>query len=396
MADNIPSTQPPVPVEKDDLDLVLAQVQEQAQAQTQSPSSTVPGTANDIPSSPVTIDTHSPRPDLNNTSSPSVPAPSSSFYDSLEIETELSPKVGQESSSPILKRLSSSSSPVSPIDKPSITSTSPLNTSKFGSKKVRAGGSNIARKIELLAAGKNENGSDLHTTTSSSFVSNPSSSGQTTPDPSDYPDSFFEDLLRSEQTTISRSFSTMPKPTPRKTTPTTSSSMPLQTSKFGGKGSDTNGTTNGDDTLVLSGDLEEDLKRLQTELTKTKEVKAKAEADAKAQRVTVMSLKTEVQLVRNVLKRRETELGDVKGKKKICRVSECYSHITPRNHLTYSKRKKKQTCLVLTRVICRNFAANSSCRSASSVKVKAKWRPGCAHWSVSGKAFTVSLFMMNT
>ncbi|KAG0032844.1 hypothetical protein BGZ81_010006 [Podila clonocystis] len=317
MADNIPPTQPPVPVEKDDL--VLAHVQEQVQAQTQSPSSTVTGTTNDIPSSPVTIDTHSPHPDLNtvqlahtptNNSSPSVPAPPSlSFYDSLEIETELSPKVDQESSSPILKRLSSTSSPVSPIDKPSIISTSPLNTSKFGSKKIRAGGSNIARKIELLAAGKNENGSDLHTTTS--FVSNPNSSGQTTPDPSDYPDSFFEDLLRSEQTTISRSFSTMPKPTPRKTTPTTSSSMPLQNSKFG-KASDTNVASATDDTLVLSGDLEEDLKRLQTELTKTKEVKAKAEADAKAQRVTVMSLKTEVQLVRNVLKRRETELGDIK------------------------------------------------------------------------------------
>ncbi|KAG0355836.1 hypothetical protein BG005_005242 [Podila minutissima] len=315
MADNIPSTQPPVPVEIDDLDLVLAQVQEQVQEQTQSPSSTVPGTANGIPYSPVTIDTRSPRPDLNtvepahtptNTSSPSVPAPpSSSFYDSLEIETELSPKVDQESSSPIMKRLSSTSSLVSPID------TSPLNTNKLGSKKIRAGGSNIARRIELLAAGKNENGSDLHTTTSTSFVSNPSSSGQTTPDPSDYPDSFFEDLLRSEQTTISRSFSSMPKPTPRKTTPTASSSMPLQTSKFG-KTSDANGASATDDTLILSGDLEEDLQRLQAELTKTKEVKAKAEADAKAQRLTVMSLKTEVQLVRNVLKRRETELGDIK------------------------------------------------------------------------------------
>lgn len=58
--------------------------------------------------------------------------------------------------------------------------------------------------------------------------------------------------------------------------------------------------------------MEEDLKRLQLELAKTKETKTKAEADAKAQRVTVMSLKTEVQLVRNVLKRRETELGDSK------------------------------------------------------------------------------------
>lgn len=59
--------------------------------------------------------------------------------------------------------------------------------------------------------------------------------------------------------------------------------------------------------------MEEDLKRLQNELAKTKDTKSKAEADAKAQRVTVMSLKTEVQLVRNVLKRRETELGDIKG-----------------------------------------------------------------------------------
>ncbi|KFH66868.1 hypothetical protein MVEG_07393 [Podila verticillata NRRL 6337] len=314
MADITPKVHTPV-----ENDLELAQAQGQTQTQSPlSPFPTVPGTTNDIPSS-VTIDTHSHHPNIESvaytpTTSPTPSAPSSSFYDSLEIETELSPK-DQETPAPILKQAPSTSTPVSPIDKPSITSTSPLNTSKFGSKKIRAGGSNIARRIELLAAGKNENGSDLHTTTSSSFVSNPESSGQTTPDPSDYPDSFFEDLLRSEQTTISRSFTTMPKPTPRKTTPTASSSMPLQ-SRFGSVKGDTNtngtnGTTN-DDTLVLSGDLEEDLKRLQAELAKTKDIKAKAEADAKAQRVTVMSLKTEVQLVRNVLKRRETELGDVK------------------------------------------------------------------------------------
>ncbi|KAF9406123.1 hypothetical protein BGZ94_003230, partial [Podila epigama] len=271
---------------------------------------------------------------------------SSSFYNSLDLEAE----TVQATTSPLLKQqqqqqqqqqpsLSVSSTslpspsssppsfaktPTTPTE-PTTTSTSPLNPSKFGTKKIRTGGtgSKISQRISALAAGKTENGSDQHTVTASTSVSNPADGGdgRTTPDPADYPDSFFEDLLRSDQTTISRSFTTMPKPTPRNTTLTHSSTMPLQTSRFGTKiggtkndtTTTTNGTTNENDTPVeLSGDLEEDLKRLQVELAKTKEVKVKAEADAKAQRLAVMSLKTEVQLVRNVLKRKETELGDVK------------------------------------------------------------------------------------
>lgn len=161
----------------------------------------------------------------------------------------------------------------------------------------------------MLAAGKNENGSDLHT---NDHTKAPWGGGDTSPDGSEYPDSFFEEILREDQANLSRSSTTIPKPTPRSTILTSKTSMPLRLSSSTSK----NSTAAGEDAepaFVPSGDVEEDLKRLQSELTKTKDTKSKAEADAKAQRVTVMSLKTEVQLVRNVLKRRETELGDVKG-----------------------------------------------------------------------------------
>ncbi|KAI1319454.1 hypothetical protein EDD11_004031 [Mortierella claussenii] len=162
----------------------------------------------------------------------------------------------------------------------------------------------------MLAAGKNENNSDLHTTDhiKAHDASASLSSGRESPDPNDYPDSFFEELLRQDQTTVSRSYSTMPKaPTRPTNTLISKNSLPIRLPS----------SIKGDDVVseppfVSSGNLEDDLKRLEAELVKTKETKAKAEADAKSQRVTVMSLKTEIQLVRNVLKRRETELGDVK------------------------------------------------------------------------------------
>ncbi|KAG0329799.1 hypothetical protein BG004_002244 [Podila humilis] len=315
-----------------------------AQAQQQLPATDSIITANDIRSTSLaaSIDTGLPAVDVSDQShavdaniadSPATNTTSftsglasdstsaSSFYDSLDMDPSspvapiqaLDKETVSISTPPLsimkqqLSASSSSSSLLSPTEKPSPTSTSPLNTSKFGSKKVRTGaGSNISKRINMFAQGLNENGSDLHTRTASNEFIDPSGA---TPNPSEYPDSFFEDLLREDQAPIQRSLTTMPKPTPRRTTPSASSSMPLQTSKFGTSTADSN---NDNDTLVLSGDLEEDLKRLQTELAKTKEVKFKAEADAKAQRVTVMSLKTEVQLVRNVLKRRETELGDAK------------------------------------------------------------------------------------
>lgn len=163
----------------------------------------------------------------------------------------------------------------------------------------------------MLAAGKNENGSDLHTT---DHTKAPSNGGDITPDGTEYPDSFFEEILREDhQASLSRSSTTIPKPTPRSTTLTSKASMPLRLPSSPSRNSTAAATgEDAEPAFVPSGDMEEDLKRLQNELAKTKDTKSKAEADAKAQRVTVMSLKTEVQLVRNVLKRRETELGDVK------------------------------------------------------------------------------------
>ncbi|KAF9940500.1 hypothetical protein BGZ67_007470 [Mortierella alpina] len=250
-------------------------------------------------------------------------AAAASFYNSLELDLESSP-------SPATDTRDDDTVPATPVTP--TTPTTPSSTSvdsnvtrsdtnRFGAKKIRVNpNSNISRRITMLAAGKNENGSDLHTTDHTSAPDIGSSSGQITPDPSDYPDSFFEELLRQDQTTLSRSFTTMPKPASRPTStltsknslpsklPSTNGSSRYSTSSITSK----DGDAMAEPAFVPSGDLEEDLKRLQAELAKTKDTKAKAEADAKAQRVTVMSLKTEVQLVRNVLKRRETELGDVK------------------------------------------------------------------------------------
>ncbi|KAG0267297.1 hypothetical protein BGZ95_002868, partial [Linnemannia exigua] len=257
-------------------------------------------------------------------SSPSSPAPTS-FYDGLDLELE-GESLSQSTSSPSPSPPPPSSLPTPTASTPTAataaaaesssgvstdSNVSPSTTNRFGAKKMRTNpGSNISRRITMLAAGKNENGSDLHTT---EHTKAPSllGDGEITPDGSEYPDSFFEEILRSDQTTLSRSFTTMPKPTPRSTTLTSKTSMPLRLPSS----SINSAAAGGEDTepaFVPSGDVEDDLKRLQAELTKTKETKTKAEADAKAQRVTVMSLKTEVQLVRNVLKRRETELGDVK------------------------------------------------------------------------------------
>ncbi|KAF9194905.1 hypothetical protein BGZ50_005538 [Haplosporangium sp. Z 11] len=230
------------------------------------------------------------------------------FYDNLELEIEAPPTPSpSHTPSPL------DVTPSSVTDRntgSSSTSATATAASKFGSKKIRVSpGSNISRRITMLASGKNENGSDEHTTDHAKAPS----SGQTTPDPSDYPDSFFEELLREDQTTLSRSFTTMPKSTsttPRNSMLASKTSMPVRLPSQSPSGSNDDAASDGG--FVSTGDLEEDLKRLQTELAKTKDTKAKAEAEAKAQRVTVMSLKTEVQLVRNVLKRRETELGDVK------------------------------------------------------------------------------------
>ncbi|KAK3815305.1 MAG: hypothetical protein J3Q66DRAFT_344260 [Benniella sp.] len=211
---------------------------------------------------------------------------------------------------------------------------------RFGARKVRTSqqGSNISRRINMLESGKNENNSDAHTIDTRSTKS--STSGLESPDPSDIPDSFFEELLREdEQRTMSRSMtaasiasttsstaapsssSSIPRPTI-----THKSSMPLRlpsSIKNSGMTPITTKNVNGrskteDDVppspavFFKSGDAQEDLRRLEIELNRVKEIKVKAEADAKSQRAAVMAMKTELQLVRNVLKRRETELGDMK------------------------------------------------------------------------------------
>ncbi|KAF9086385.1 hypothetical protein BGX29_001425, partial [Mortierella sp. GBA35] len=252
------------------------------------------------------------------------PAPTS-FYDGLDLDLEGVSSSIQPTSVSSTASSSPQSTPV-PTATPSQSTTTtttttpaadsnqsgvstdsnvtPSSTNRFGAKKIRVNpGSNISRRITMLASGKNENGSDLHT---NDHVKAPTlGSGETTPDGSEYPDSFWEEILRSDQTTLARSSTSMPKPTPRSTTLTSKTSMPLRPPSTSTSVAATAAGTAGDDVeaaFVASGDVEEDLKRLQAELVKTKETKSKAEADAKAQRVTVMSLKTEVQLVRNVLK----------------------------------------------------------------------------------------------
>ncbi|KAG9068046.1 hypothetical protein KI688_011637 [Linnemannia hyalina] len=254
------------------------------------------------------------------TASPSSPSPApNSFYDGLDFDLDggsLTQSTSSPSPSPPLPSTATrpTSATVTPATMESASgistdsNVSPSTTNRFGAKKARANpGSNISRRITMLAAGKNENGSDLHTTDHTRALLN---GGDISPDGTEYPDSFFEEILREDhQASLSRSSSTIPKPTPRSTTLTSKTSMPLRLP------STLKNSTAGEDAepaFLPSGDIEEDLKRLQTELAKTKDTKSKAEADAKTQRVTVMSLKTEVQLVRNVLKRRETELGDVK------------------------------------------------------------------------------------
>ncbi|KAG0293811.1 hypothetical protein BGZ96_002261 [Linnemannia gamsii] len=243
--------------------------------------------------------------------SPSSPSPApNSFYDGLDLDLEgasLTQSTTSPSPSPPLPSTTQSASAESGVSNDS--NVSPSTTNRFGAKKVRVNpGSNISRRITMLAAGKNENGSDLHTNDHTKAPWG----GDTTPDGSEYPDSFFEEILREDQANLSRSSTTIPKPTPRSTTLTSKTSMPLRLPSSTSKNSTAATGEDAEPAFVSSGDVEDDLKRLQAELTKTKDTKSKAEADAKAQRVTVMSLKTEVQLVRNVLKRRETELGDVK------------------------------------------------------------------------------------
>ncbi|KAF8929677.1 hypothetical protein BGZ58_008784 [Dissophora ornata] len=255
-----------------------------------------------LPTTPTTIDAAS----VQSTGTASTGA--SSFYSNLDLDLDLDTTAP---SSPSSSSQTASSSPPTPTTTSEATfstesNITPSTATMFGSKKIRTNpGSNISRRITMLAAGKNENNSDEHTTDHAK-TSNPS--GRESPDPSDYPDSLFEEILRQDQTTISRSFTTMPK---TKTNLFSKSSLPIRVP--------TSAKSNGADddvppspAFVSSGDVQEDLRRLEIELAKSKETKAKAEADAKTQRVTVMSLKTEMQLVRNVLKRRETELGDVK------------------------------------------------------------------------------------
>lgn len=191
----------------------------------------------------------------------------------------------------------------------------------------------------MLESGKNENNSDTHTVTYNR-IHNPATPDS--PDASEFPDELFEELLRQDQQAIlARSATMIPKPTtnpptaaPRPSTPpstgaprptvTHKTSMPLRLpssikTNNGVFSATPGGSTKNDvppsPAFFSSGNAQEDLKRLEVELNRVREVKVKAEAEAKSQRVAVMALKTEVQMVRSVLSRRDTELSDLKGKK---------------------------------------------------------------------------------
>jgi hypothetical protein len=171
----------------------------------------------------------------------------------------------------------------------------------------------------MLESGQNENNSNAHTRNDSL---------DSMPDSSEVSEADLEKLLEEEeQAALSRASSRIPKPTittttnipaPRATV-THKTSMPLRLPSTI-KNSNGFGMTKGDDIppspapFTPTGDAQADLRQLETEVNRLKEIKVKAENEATSQRVLIVSLKTEAQLVRNVLKRREKELEDMKGK----------------------------------------------------------------------------------
>ncbi|KAG0228724.1 hypothetical protein BGW42_002016 [Actinomortierella wolfii] len=276
--------------------------------------------------------------------------------------------LGEDSNSNQSPPSSASANPLRVSIPPKLTSTLPLAKRKSRIDPE----SRVGRRLAAMAEGRNENGRDLDEVPPAvPSVSNKNNSKSIEddladlPDASDFPDSFWDELLRQDQTTVSRSASTMPNKSAAVVHPKTPTSAPITTvpwrstsfvNPLTGASTNTpssvNGALNNNTTTTASStapssatasrqtsfaslstkpsfdttnsgstpttpgeeisDPQMELRMLQLELLRTKDGKTKAEEDAKSQRAAVMSLKTEVQLVRNVLKRRETELGDVK------------------------------------------------------------------------------------
>ncbi|KAF9975905.1 hypothetical protein BGZ73_000252 [Actinomortierella ambigua] len=259
---------------------------------------------------------------------------------------------------------SASASPLRVSIPPKLTSTLPLAKRKSRIDPE----SKIGRRLAMMAEGRNENGRDLPDVPllpadqvgSGSNKPSVEDDMADLPDGSEFPDSFWDEILRQDQTTVSRSATTMPKKSssssiaPKTPTSAPITTVPWRSTSFvnpltgnahnnmaanstapsshaasrqtsfaslstkpsfdtvNGNSIESTPTTPGEELNLGAHDPQMELKVLQLELLRTKDGKVKAEEDAKNQRAAVMSLKTEVQFVRNVLKRRETELGDVK------------------------------------------------------------------------------------
>ncbi|KAF9166692.1 hypothetical protein DFQ26_007149 [Actinomortierella ambigua] len=315
---------------------------------------------------------------MSTTTTPSLPA-TATFADA---ESPL--RESEESEDDYSRSSSASASPLRVSIPPKLTSTLPLAKRKSRIDPE----SKIGRRLAMMAEGRNENGRDLPDVPSPLLPAAEQQSGGGSgsnkppgaatsveddmadlPDGSEFPDSFWDELLRQDQTTVSRSSTTMPKKTPSSIPPpktptsapittvpwrstsfvnplTGAPTTPTQTSYNNNNnmtanstapssatasrqtsfaslttkpsfdtvnnGIESTPTTPGEELGLAVQDSQMELRVLQLELLRTKDGKVKAEEDAKSQRAAVMSLKTEVQFVRNVLKRRETELGDVK------------------------------------------------------------------------------------
>ncbi|KAF9980584.1 hypothetical protein BGZ65_004926 [Modicella reniformis] len=221
------------------------------------------------------------------------------------------------------------SSAVTDIMSPSSdTNETPSSTARFGTKKPRVRAGNISQRVNMLESGKNQNNSDLHTV---DFNKSQDTFGLDSPDASAFPESFWEELLKEDQpVTVARAATIAAKPTTIRPIVTHKQSMPLRlpsTIKSSGIFGPTINTTlnvvkspikHGDDDdcepdsplYICSGDPQEDLKQFESRLVRAKELKVKAHLDARDLRASIVALKSELEIVRNVLNRKESEVGD--------------------------------------------------------------------------------------
>ncbi|KAG0222966.1 hypothetical protein BGX31_008775 [Mortierella sp. GBA43] len=297
-------------------------------------------TTSSTPESSSPLPSTTPLSDTTTTTTTTADAASTSFYSNLDFDLEALPTTAsttpplRPSQIPIAIQTSApalSPSPSTALDRVNSASssmaTTPISptsnadgfgsTPRFGSRHIRNSASTVHRRINMLESGQNENNSSAHTRNDSL---------DSMPDSAEVSEADLEKLLEEEeQAALSRASSRIPKPTITTTTNTPApratvthkTSMPLRLPSTI-KNSNGFGMTKGDDvppspaTFTPSGDAQADLRKLETEVNRLKEIKVKAENEATSQRVLIVSLKTEAQLVRNVLKRREKELEDMK------------------------------------------------------------------------------------